>query len=164
MFKLKIKVPRTVDIQTLLRNNLVDDALVSRVQAEVIEQTIKPLIASGTSPVESYEGSRRFRKYKDTDSYPANRKPKSPVNLFLTGTMLTYYKAYAIGKNILRMGIPSYAPEDVKTRAEANNVGTETIAARRFIPVQGETFKISVMRRLKNIYAEKIARLLSSKK
>jgi len=164
MFKLKVKIPRTVDIKTLLANNLVDDELVNAVQNDVIEQTIKPLIASGTSPVDSYEGSRRFRKYKDPKSYPDKLKSKTPVNLYLSGVMLSYYKAYAIGKNILRLGIPSYAPEDVKVRAEANNVGTESIAARRFIPLQGETFKISVLRRLKDIYARKIASILSTKK
>lgn len=164
MLKFKVKVPRTIDVKTLLRNNLVDDSLVDAVQKEVIDQTIKPLIASGTSPVDSYEGSRRFRKYKDPKSYPAKKKSKTPVNLNLTGVMLSFYKAYAIGKNILRLGIPSYAPEDVKGRAEGNNVGTENIPARRFIPLKGETFKISVLRRLKDIYAKRIARLLSTKK
>ena len=164
MLNFKVKVPRTIDVKTLLKNNLVDDSLVNAVQKEVIDQTIKPLIASGTSPVDSYEGSRRFRKYKDPKSYPAKKKSKTPVNLNLTGVMLSFYKAYAIGKNILRLGIPSYAPQDVKDRAEGNNVGTENIPARRFIPLKGEVFKISVLRRLKDIYAKRIARILSSKK
>jgi hypothetical protein len=165
MFKLKVKLPLTADVMRKLKDNLVDDELVNRVRTEVIEQTILPLIASGTSPVDTNTGSRRFTKYKDAKVYPADRKSKTPVNLNLTGVMLSWYRAYAIGKNILRMGIPSYAPQAVKDRAEGNNVGTEGgVPARRFIPLKGESFKISVMRRLKNIYAAKIARILSTKK
>ena len=164
MLKIKVKLPLTADIMRRLKDNLVDQELVDQVRTEVIEQTILPLIASGTSPVDTQSGSRRFTKYKDHTVYPADRKSKTPVNLNLTGVMLSWYKAYAIGKNILRMGIPSYAPQDVKDRAEGNNVGTENVPARRFIPLKGETFKISVMRRLKNIYARKIARILSTKK
>ena len=164
MFKIKIRFPRRVDIQATLQKNLVTDAFADRIQQEVIDDTIKPLIASGVSPVDGGVIKRRFDKYKDPKSYPAKRKPKTPTNLFLTGVMLSYYKAKRIGANILRIGIQSDAPEDVKIRAEANNVGTKDIPARRFIPLKDETYRISVLRKIKKLYAEQIARILSTKK
>lgn len=169
MFKFKVKVPLAVDIIAQLRIGLVDSVFVKKIQDEVIDQTIKPLIASGVSPVEGYE-KRRFPKYKDPKTYPAKKKSRSPVSLYLTGVMLSWYKAYKISGNIIRLGIPSSAPQDVKDRALGNNLGTTTksgaegIPARRFIPQAGETFRISVLRRLKKVYAERIARLISTKK
>lgn len=169
MFKVKIKIPQTADIIAQLRIGLVDETFVKQLQDEVIEQTIKPLIASGVSPVEGYE-KRRFTKYKDPKKYPAKKKSRSPVSLYLTGVMLSWYKAYKISGNIVRLGIPSSAPQDVKDRALGNNLGTVTkegtegVPARRFIPQEGETYRISVLRRLKKVYAERIARLISTKK
>jgi hypothetical protein len=164
MFKIKIRFPRRVDIEATLRKNLVTDDFADRVQKEVIDDTIKPLIASGVSPVDAAGVARRYPKYKDPKTYPAKRKPKTPTNLFLTGVMLSYYKAKRIGANILRIGIQAEAPEDVKDRAEGNNVGTKDIPARRFIPLKGESYRISVLRKIKKLYADQIARILSTKK
>lgn len=169
MFNIKIRVPRAADIVSKVRDNLVDEAFAKKIQEEVIDQTIKPLIASGTSPVDGYE-SRRFKKYKDPKTYPAKKKSRTPTNLYLSGVMLSWYKAYKLTANILRIGIPSEAPQDVKDRAVGNNVGTvkadgtEAVPARRFIPQVGETYRISVLRKIKKVYADRIAALLSTKK
>lgn len=164
-------MPRAADIVADIRANLVTSELAQQIQTEVIDETIKPLIASGVSPVEGYaSGKRRFDKYKDPKKYPAKKKPKTPTNLFLSGLMLSFYTAKRITGNILRIGIPSDAPQAVKDRADGNNVGTKTksgavgIPARRFIPLKGETYRVSVLRKIKKVYAERIARLLSTKK
>lgn len=163
-------MPRSVDLVAKIRANLVTPELVQAIQKEVIEDTIKPLIASGTSPVEGYaSGKRRFTKYKDPKKYPAKKKPRTPTNLMLSGIMLSLYLARRISGNILRMGILG-APQTVKDRADGNNVGTVTkdgkvaIPARRFIPLVGESYRISILRKIKKVYAERIARLLSTKK
>jgi len=141
--------------------NIVDDDFINKVNQEVVEGSIKPLIASGQSPVTSAEG-RRFPKYKDGDKYPGKQKAKRPVNLYLSGLMLSFYKAAKVSSLRMRIGILPSAPLDVKVRAQANNEGTEKgIPTRRFIPLKGETYTISVMRKLKNLYAEKIKSLLS---
>jgi hypothetical protein len=169
MFKINFKLPRRVDIISTMQKDLITNDFAHKVQKEVIDDVIKPLIASGVSPVDGYE-KRRFTKYKNPKSYPAKKKPKTPTNLFLSGLMLSYYQAKKITGNILRVGIQSEAPQDVKDRADANNVGTKTadgkeaIPARRFIPLKGETFRISVLRKIKKLYADQIARILSTKK
>lgn len=150
-------------------NQLVDEKFVKAIQSEVIDEGIKPMIASGQSPVESYEGNRRFAGYKDPKAYPGDRKSKRPVSLFLTGEMLSWYKSWAVSGRRISLGIPTNAPHNVKVKAEANNVGTVdsygqiAIAARRFIPIKGETYRVTIMRKLKNLYARRIKELLSSK-
>lgn len=169
MFQVKLRVPRAADIISQIQKGLVDENFAKAMQTEVIDQTIKPLIASGTSPVDGYE-ARRFKKYKDPKKYPNKKKSRTPTNLYLSGVMLSWYRAYKLTANILRMGIPSEAPQDVKDRALGNNVGTvkddgtEAVPARRFIPQVGETFRISVLRKIKKVYADRLAALLSSKK
>jgi hypothetical protein len=130
---------------------------------------IKKLINVGVSPVQSVEGGRRFKKYKDEDKYPAKKKAKRPVNLFLSGEMLREYVAEKVNGIRLTIGISKKASKEVKDRAEANNVGTVNskgeiaIAPRRFVPLVGETYAVSVIRKLKNLYAQRIKELLSKK-
>jgi len=168
MLKFKVKSSFRVDAVAKLKKT-VDDKFVQDMQTEVIDRTIKPLIAAGVSPVESVDGGRRFTGYKSPDKYPAKRKAKRPVSLWLTGVMLSFYKAVKVSGSRLQLGIPTNAPNEVKVRAVANNVGTTNsdglvaIAARRFIPLRGETFRISVVRKIKDLYARRIKSLLSTK-
>jgi len=168
MFKIKVKS----NFRSTLTNKIkqtVDDNFIQEMQREVVEGEIKKLIAAGVSPVISVEGDRRFKGYKDPESYPAKKKAKRPVNLWLSGVMLAWYKAVRVNGLRLTLGIATNAPSDVKTRAEANNIGTVNkkgevaIAARRFIPLVGETFRVSVVRKIKLLYAQRIKSLVSKK-
>lgn len=162
MFKIKVKSNIRAVVQNKLRN-FVDDQFVKDVQSEVIDGTIKPLIAAGVSPVDTAEG-RRFVGYKDPVTYPGNKKAKRPVNLYLSGIMLSWYKAVKISGSRISLGIPTNAPQDVKDRAEGNNIGTESgIPARRFVPLRGESFRVSVIRKLKNLYAKRLKELISGR-
>ena len=167
MFKVKIKSNIRAEVLNRLKKT-VDEKFVADMDQQVVGE-IKRLINAGVSPVQSTEGDRRFKKYKDQDKYPGKKKAKRPVNLFLSGVMLSWYRVVKISGVRLSFGIPKGAPKDVKDRAEANNVGTVNsegqvaIAARRFIPLIGETFNISVLRKMKNLYALRIKALLSKK-
>lgn len=168
MLKFKVKSSFRVDAVAKIKK-LVTEEFVQDIQTEVIDRTIKPLIAAGVSPVESVEGGRRFIGYKTPDKYPAKKKAKRPVSLWLTGVMLSFYKAVKISGSRLQLGIPTNAPNDVKVRAVANNAGTVNsagqvaIAARRFIPLRGESFRVSVVRKIKDLYARRIRDLLSKR-
>lgn len=165
-----VKVKSNLRAQAIAKlNKVVDDQFVARIQNEVVDGEIKRMIAAGTSPVQSVEGGRRFAGYKNPDKYPAKKKAKRPVSLYLSGLMMSWYKAVRVSGRTIQMGIPSDAPMEVKDRAQANNEGTVNekgeiaIAARRFIPLKGETFAVSVLRKMKNLYSERIKTLLSSK-
>ncbi len=166
MFKVKIKSNLRAEVLNRLKKT-VDQRFVNDMQAEVVNGEIKRMIAAGVSPVRSVEGGRRFKGYKNTEKYPAKKKAKRPVNLFLTGAMLLWYKATKISGVRLSLGIPTSAPKEIKVYAEANNVGTTNskgevaIAARRIVPLAGETFAVSVIRKMKNLYARRIKHLLS---
>lgn len=165
MFKVKVKNKLRAEIEKKMKG-FVTERFAQKVQDEVINGTIKPLIDAGVSPVQSVENTRRFKGYKDPKKYPNDRKQKRPVNLKLTGKMLERYRARKVNGTTLEMGILSSAPEDVRVRAEANNLGTVNskgevaIAARRFVPIRGETFAVSVMRRLKDLYAKRLKEIL----
>ncbi len=168
MFKVKMKSNLRVEIKNRLKKT-VDEKFIADMQREVVDGEIKRLIAAGVTPVRSVEGGRRFAGYKDPKKYPAKKKAKRPVSLFLTGVMLSWYKAVMISGVRVSLGIPTSAPTDVKDRAEANNIGTVNdkgevaIAARRFVPLDGETFSVSVIRKLKALYSRRIKDLISKK-
>lgn len=168
MFKVKIKSNIRAQMINKLKKT-VDAKFNQDIQREVVDGEIKRMIAAGTSPVRSVEGGRRFKGYKDPAKYPADRKAKRPVSLWLSGEMLSWYRSTVISGIRISLGIPTNAPAEVKIRAEANNIGTTNskgevaIAARRFVPLAGEEFATSVMRKLKNLYAKRIKELLSSK-
>jgi hypothetical protein len=167
MFKVKIKSNISAEVKARLKKT-VDDKFISDMNSQVVGE-IKRLINAGVSPVQSVEGGRRFKKYKDEKKYPAKQKAKRPVNLFLTGEMLREYVAEKVNGVRLTLGISKNASKEVKDRAEGNNIGTVNdkgevaIAARRFVPLKGETYAVSVIRKLKNLYAQRIKELLLKK-
>lgn len=167
MISIKISSKYRAQVMSKL-HKVVDGRFEDAAQIEVIEGAIKPLIKAGVSPVVNVDGKRRFAGYKDPKSYPDKKKAKRPVNLFLTGELLSWYVAWGKGAKLF-LGIPTFAPEEVKVKAVANNEGTVNkkgeiaIAARRFIPIRGELFTTSVMRKLKNLYARRIKDLVSNK-
>lgn len=161
MFSVKVRTNIRADVVAKLRNT-VDERFVYDVQREAVGE-IKRLIASGVSPVQGFDNKKRFDQYKDKDVYPAKRKPNRPVNLSLTGIMLSWYRAVKVNGVRISLGIPAAAPQDVKDRAEGNNVGANGIPARRFVPLKGETYAISVLRKLKSLYAQRIKTLISRK-
>ncbi len=138
---------------------VVNQHVVSRIQSEVIDGNIKASILVGNSPV---SGHGRFLGYKDQDQYPGDRKGARPVNLFLTGELLDWYRAkMSSGGKGVTMGILSDAPEKVKARAEGNNTGSaKGVVARRFVPVVGEKFKVSTMTLIRKIFSDRIAEML----
>lgn len=180
----KVKIPKLKNLEEKLKQ-INSAQFVKEVNEQVVEGQIKRLIQAGTSPVDGYG---RFVQYKDKDTYPSKQKSATPVNLTLSGKMLSFYRAFAksVGGSLF-IGIISEAPEDVKTRAKANNTGTgmlesvslnkterkETknlnkavkgvsgVPQRRFIPQDGEKFTVSVMSKLKQLYAKRIKALLS---
>lgn len=162
MFSVKVRTNIRADVVAKLRNT-VDERFIYDLQREVVDGTIKKLISSGVSPVQGFDNKKRFDQYKDKDTYPAKLKPNRPVNLNLTGIMLSWYRAVKVNGVRISLGIPAAAPQDVKERAEGNNVGANGIPARRFVPLKGETYAVSVLRKLKSLYAQRIKTLISRK-
>lgn len=161
-YRVTIKTRLADYAKRVLSQNFMSPDLVQTIQNEVVEKQIKGLIKSGRSPVSGYG---RFEAYKDPNKYPGAKgsrlKPVRPVNLTLSGDMLAEYKAARNSYNSVKIGISESADFEIKQRAKANNLGLNGIPQRRFIPQPGESFTISIMRTIKNLFTERLKKLLS---
>lgn len=155
MIKVKISVP-TEKMIAKIKSNLVDKSVIDDLNAAVVPE-IKRFMAAGTSPV---KGKRRFAPYKDKDKYPGDRKAARPVNLFLSGAL--YNQIVAAKRTVLSfyLGISDLASDKIKIYAKANNLGENNIPERRFVPIKGEEYNVSIMRKIKNIIAQRIAEII----
>jgi hypothetical protein len=72
--------------------------------------------------------------------------------------MMGYYDAHQIDSKVIGIGFKNPS-EELKGKIIGNNEGTKDIPTRRFIPLAGETFTVSVMRKLKDVYARRIMAL-----
>lgn len=155
-----IKTKLTFNKEALVRkvkSQLVSNEVIDELDREVVGE-IKRFMAAGTSPV---RGKRRFPAYKTPEKYPANKKPSRPVNLFLSGDLYNSLKAAKVSVLSFYIGVSSLASEKIKTYAKANNLGENGIPERRFIPIRGEQFNISIMRKIKDIIARRIAEIIN---
>lgn len=59
---------------------------------EAVIEGAKTMIARGSSPIRGGSVTGRFPAYKNPESYPGKRKPKTPVNLTLTGKFLNAFR------------------------------------------------------------------------
>ena len=86
MLKVSFDVIISKRLKELLRDAVkpIDKATATSA-AEATIDAMKATIARGVSPI---RGNGRFPKYKDPKKYPGKLKPKTPVNLHLTGDML----------------------------------------------------------------------------
>ena len=89
-FKVDFQIQISSALQKALKESIkpIDDTTAKRVGIDVIDE-MKDLISKGISPI---QGDGKFPKYKNPKRYPGNRKPKSPVNLKLTGDFLNELK------------------------------------------------------------------------
>ncbi len=158
MIKTKITIPEKARLLAKIKSQLINREVVEELNKEAVEE-VKRFMASGVSPVKN---KRRFPAYKDKDKYPAKKKPSRPVNLFLSGTLYDSLIAAKSSAMSFYIGISSLAREDVKVYAKANNLGENNIPARRFVPIKGEQFNISIMRKIKDIIARRLAELIKS--
>jgi hypothetical protein len=165
-YRVKIKLDAAKAIKKL-KTEFMNEKMLKDIQAQVVDGEIKRNIAAGVSPV---RGFGRFGEYVNPANYPGKGKkrlkPQRPVNLFLTGNMLKWFGTFKSSATSVQVGIDRNAPSDVKVRAKANNLGTErngvgAIPRRRFIPQRGEQWNVSVMRKIKNLFAQRVKELLN---
>lgn len=163
--------------------NLIDEKTMNRIQQEVIEDLIKTSIEVGNSPVQGYG---RFVGYSGESNRKtaraAGKKPKGaelrklgypfsvqnkfpgkqlrPVNLELSGEMLSFYVCKPGPDKSVLIGIQEEAPDDVKARAEGNNGGTKNVPARKFVPGPGEVYKPDIMTAIRQILADRLVEMI----
>lgn len=155
MIKTKITIQRE-KLVAKVKNNLVNRDVVDQLNKEVVTE-VKRFMAAGTSPVRN---KRRFVGYKDKDKYPGERKAARPVNLFLSGDLYGALTAAKTSMMSFYIGVSSLASNKIKTYAKANNLGENGIPERRFVPIKGEEYNVSIVRKIKDIIARRIAEII----
>jgi hypothetical protein len=93
-------------------------------------------------------------------------KAVRPVNLNLTGELQKAITTLKVGANRVRVGIPPSASAFVKLKAFVHNNGDyqKNIPARRFIPIQGEELIVSLQRKLRDIFARHLSKIIAKRK
>ncbi len=151
------KVTFTMNLNTIKKlEGLVNDKLTQDVGLMMVSES-KRLIASGQSPV---KGVGRFAPYKNPEKYPGGLKAARPVNLSLTGTMLSYLGYRKVGKTI-EVGILPGAPRKVQTIARVHNTGERAdIPRRQFIPDKGQEFVASISVKMRELIRKRVLELI----
>lgn len=126
---IKKELEKQVNLKKLKRNQLqkAGDAMVD---------AIKDRIAKGRSPIAP---SRFFKKYIKPKRYPGKRKPKTPVNLELSGKFLKSLKAIvSMGeKPRIRVGFNS---KKSILKEKGHREGANGQEKRPIIPTKNEQF------------------------
>ena len=93
-------------------------------------------------------------------------KAVRPINLKLTGELSKAITTLKVGATKIRVGIAPSASAFVKLKAFVHNNGDyqKNIPARRFIPIVGEELIISLQRKLRDIFARHLSKIIAKRK
>lgn len=99
------------------------------------------------------QAQKNIYPYSVMDEYP-NKKIR-PVNLTLSGEMLSYYScAETENPMVIEVGFLDSAPEEVIAKAITNNNGLNGVPERRMVPLPGEKFTAKITLVIKGIFAQ----------
>ena len=127
---------------------------------ELMKNTIKV----GGSPV---RGVGRFIKYKDHTVYPANKKKRSPVNLWLNGDMLRSIKPDVRGGKLFIGITDSEQAGKLMTiqRGQTKNGKVKLAGPRPVFPLaEGSKFTVKIMRDLTKWYKDLVQKAVNKQR
>ena len=123
---------------------------------KAIVNTMLDEIGDGNSPITG----KKFPKYKNPSKYPGSRKPKSPVNLELTGQFLDALK-YRV--NNLTTGwsttIGYLNSKKAQLKESGHREGVNGQPKRPTIPTSAEGFSAKIRKAFIKIYSDRISKL-----
>lgn len=133
-----IEAQKALDLKNANRNQL------KIIEKNLLEE-IKDNIKKGISPI---SGSR-FPAYKNPKRYPGKRKPKRPVNLFLTGQFL---RSLRVRVNIVGQALSIrvfFTNEKAKDKERGHRDGANGQPKRPIIPAPNQLFSKRIMLELR---------------
>lgn len=106
---------------------------------------MKGMISQGLSPIRGGDdATTRLRSYLDPKKYPGKRKPRTPVNLFLTGKMLADLKAVPVQGSKGWLAEIGYRSEKEQLKEKGHRIGSDKARTKKrpTIPIfsRGERF------------------------
>lgn len=158
-FSIKInrkKLEAISEVAQSLKQNVIDRQTARDVGVGVTDK-MKSLIEKGISPI---KGNGRFPGYKNPDKYPGDRKPKRPVNLWLSGDFISSLDAKEFpAKHGYVTEIFYKGDQDKKESGHREGVNGQP--KRPTIPQGDEQFVVAIQRIITTIFKERIAFLLN---
>lgn len=160
--KLSFEVKLTAALEKLLGDELkfVDGKTADEV-GETVTKEMKKRIAAGQSPI---DGKGKFERYTNPKRYPGTKKPKSPVNLKLSGSFLdalTWEKKpgqYGEETLVFYRG----AREEIKEKGHREGAGGQP--ERPTLPTEeGEKFHTTIKKSYVDLYRQRILDVLKGK-
>jgi hypothetical protein len=117
---------------------------------------MKDKIAAGKSPIKG----REFPPYKKPDKYPGNKKAHSPVNLYLTGQMLSRLR-YQVEESKYGWSVfIGYTNDRAAAKEQGHREGKNKQPRRPTIPSKNERFDTTIRQIYEKLYRERIAKLV----
>jgi hypothetical protein len=135
-------------------SNVMNKTTATKVGEEVVDQ-IKTFTAGGVSPI---AGNGKFPAYKDPKIYPGDRKPKSPVNLRLSGDFMSSLRATTKPDGKDYVAVVSY-PGNENKKEQGHRDGANSQPKRPTLPVKGETFAEKIKAAYTKIIEDRIDKL-----
>lgn len=126
----------------------------ARVKAAVAKAVAK--VSKSSKAKKKIVGNKARAKAKDLEQKYG--KKVRPINLFLTGEMLDGYD-YRIQGDVIEVGMVS-GSQDRKDIASYHNDGTSKMPQRKIVPGPGESFTITIMRAIADVYGSRLADLI----
>ena len=145
------------DLKQALKDNF-SNRQWAKLSEYVVDQEILKAIDKGNSPVEK---ARRLQKYSERyvkaikgTLGKLNNKTVRPVNLTMTGSMLSHYDARpGQGEFEITLGIHGDAPSLDLIKAKAHNEGTDKIPRRPIVPLAGESYTRKITLEIRKLFA-----------
>jgi len=145
------------DLKKTLQDNF-SNRQWAKLSQYVVDQQILKDLSKGNSPVNKARRlanySERYTKAIKGSLGKENNKSVRPVNLTLTGSMLSNYDARP-GEDTfeITLGIHSDAPEFDRLKASVHNTGNKTTPRRPFVPLAGESFTRKITLEIRKLFA-----------
>ncbi len=126
---------------------------------------MKSMISRGLSPIKGPGIQTRFPRYKNPDKYPGKKKPKSPVNLELSGAQMRDLKSTVV-KAAAGYAVEIYYTDGTdkngvssKIKEQGHREGANGQPKRPTIPMKklGESFASSIQ----NVYLKVLGSAIS---
>lgn len=160
-FKVEFEIKITDKLKKALEEATkpIDEITAKKVAIDVIKK-MKSLIRRGESPI---DGNGKFPKYKNPKRYPGKLKPKTPVNLKLTGKFLDSLRSRH-KPNRYGIGTELYFPAKQELKEQGHREGANGQPERPILPsVKGEKFTKDIRDLYTELYRERILEVLKSK-
>lgn len=154
------------DVKKLAKEfeTVIDKQTANKVGQLAIKE-IKDRIAGGVSPI---KGGGRFAGYKNPDKYPGDRKGKRPVNLKLSGHMLSQLKYQSIKEGnsgyVVDIAYTENTDENGSSAADKERGHREGVYGqpkRPSIPTEaGEELRTDINNKIRDIFNSRIQELI----